>query len=150
MGLRTARCARVGSHAFTATQVKRVARSTGAGPARSGVLVKALRLTGLTEVVGPIRGPLLVNQHPGVEMRKTKDPLAVERAEMLSMIERLEEVAVGLQDYAGVSQQAMEELKRLRERVAKPPTPDAWGPLLEVAIDLVAKLGAELIVKALS
>lgn len=79
-----------------------------------------------------------------------KDSLAAERAEMLKMIEHLEAVVAGLPgDNAGVSQQDIEDLQRLRERVAEPQEPDEWRNLTSLAVEFLARLAAELLLNVL-
>jgi hypothetical protein len=78
------------------------------------------------------------------------DALAAERAKLLKMIEHLEKVAVGLHgENAGVSQRALEELKQLREEVAQPQEAHEWGRSISLALELLARLATELLLKAL-
>ena len=80
-----------------------------------------------------------------------KKSLAAEQAEMLKLIEHLEEVAVGLQgDNAGVSQKDIEDLERIRLRVAMPQGPEERRQLVGLAMEFLTRLAAELLLKVLS
>lgn len=75
-----------------------------------------------------------------------RDSLAVERAEMLKMIEHLQVIVTGLQDVdAGVSQRYAQDLQRLREAVAKAQTSSKWQFVLEIARDVVVRIAAEIL-----
>lgn len=74
-----------------------------------------------------------------------KDPLVVERDEVLGLIEELERLCADLQDVnAGVSSQTIERLRQLRMQVAKARTPskwqDAWDTLLEIVKEVAPML----------
>lgn len=82
-----------------------------------------------------------------------KGPLAVERAELLQMVKRLAEVAGRLRDVnAGVSREDFDEIQLLLERVknSEAPRPDEWQRWRGLAMEFLAKLAVELLVKALS
>ena len=83
--------------------------------------------------------------------KSVKKSLAAEQAEMLKLIEHLEEVAVGLQgDNAGVSQKDIEDLERIRLRVAMPQGPEERRQLVGLAMEFLTRLAAELLLKVLS
>ena len=70
--------------------------------------------------------------------------LAVERAEMLRIIEHLERIANGLQDEnAGVSRY-VDELHALRERISRTRSPTEWKVAVEIGRGLLTKIAVEL------
>lgn len=72
--------------------------------------------------------------------------MVVERAEMLRMIEQLEDVVVRLQDVnAGVSAEYADELQRLRVRLLEAQSPTEWRLLLDFAVEVLAMIAAELL-----
>ena len=74
------------------------------------------------------------------------DSMVVERAEMLRMIEQLEDVVVRLQDVnAGVSAEYADELQRLRVRLLEAQSPTEWRLLLDFAVEVLAMIAAELL-----
>lgn len=73
-----------------------------------------------------------------------KSSLAVERAEMLRIIERLERVVTGLQDEnAGVSRY-VDELHALRERISRTRSPTEWQAAVDVGRGLLTQIAVEL------
>jgi hypothetical protein len=75
-----------------------------------------------------------------------RDPLAVERAELLKMIERLERFYTGLQDVkAGVSDEWMIELKQLRTQVERANSPTKLRIAWEIGEGILKAAAAELI-----
>ena len=74
------------------------------------------------------------------------DPLAVERAELLQMIERLEEFYAGPLDVkAGVSNEWMTKLKQLRARVETANSPTKLRIAWEMSQPILKAAAAELI-----
>jgi hypothetical protein len=74
------------------------------------------------------------------------DPLAVERAELLRMIEELERHYAGLQDVkAGVSSFSMTDLVALRTRVEASKSPTELNKAWKVAETILRVLASELI-----
>jgi hypothetical protein len=75
-----------------------------------------------------------------------EDPLAVEREELLSMIEELEWLYAGLRDdVAGVSDSRMIELKQLRRRVMRARSPTKLKSAWEAAEKLLRAVAVEVI-----
>jgi hypothetical protein len=75
-----------------------------------------------------------------------KDPLDIERGEILGMIEELERLYAGLQDVeAGVSDHRLEELRRLRESVLKARSPSKLNWLAMVVDGILKAAAAEMI-----
>lgn len=74
------------------------------------------------------------------------DPLAVEREELLRMIEELERLYAGLQDVeAGVSNFRMTDLARLRKRVQASKSPTDLNKAWKVAETILGVVAIELI-----
>jgi hypothetical protein len=74
------------------------------------------------------------------------DSLTVERAEMLKMIGKLEEVVADLgDDNAGVSKKYAQDLHRLRNQVVRAQSPQQWRPLVDFAVEVMAKIAAEIL-----
>jgi hypothetical protein len=74
------------------------------------------------------------------------DSLAVERAEMLRMIEHLEAVVTRLQDVdAGVSKECAQDLKELRNRILKTRSPTKWQLDLDFAAGVLVKIAAAVV-----
>jgi hypothetical protein len=75
-----------------------------------------------------------------------RDPLAVERAELLRIIERLESFCTSLQDVkAGVSNELMIELDQLRAQVEKANSPTKLKLAWEVGEEILKVAAAELV-----
>lgn len=79
-------------------------------------------------------------------MSKNEDPLAVERAELLNVIEQLERLAAGLQDVnAEGSSTRTERLRRLRNQVESARSPAKRKIAWDVARIVMGELAVELI-----
>jgi hypothetical protein len=75
-----------------------------------------------------------------------RDPLAVERAELLQIIEELKRFYTGLQDVkAGASDERMIELDQLRTRVEKANSPTKLKIAWEVGEEILKVAAAELV-----
>ena len=75
-----------------------------------------------------------------------RDSLAVERAELLKMVERLERLCAGLQDVnAGVSDAWMSELKQLRRQVERANSQTKLKIAWDIAEGILKAAAAELI-----
>lgn len=82
-------------------------------------------------------------------MKVKRDPLAVERAELLQIIGELGIVVEGLQDVdARVSPRFAVDLQRLQKQVASPVSPQKLRCLQMLVLELLAKIAAELLLKA--
>jgi hypothetical protein len=74
------------------------------------------------------------------------DPLAVERAELLRMIEELESLLVSLQDVnAGVSTHYAQKLHQLRARVVDAQSPPVRRVVEELSFDILKSVAAEVV-----
>jgi hypothetical protein len=103
--------------------------------------------SGRFKTAGRLAGPTSTGR--GI-MKMKKVPLAVQRAEMLKMIEHLQKAARGLEDVnAGVSSSFAEDLQRIREQVADAESPKQWDYLQNLAGEILVKIAVELLFKAL-
>jgi hypothetical protein len=78
-------------------------------------------------------------------MSTAEDPLAVGRAELLSMIEKLERLITGLRDVREESESELGQLRRLREQLLESRTPERQRVVWTVARKIIGDLAVELI-----